>query len=226
MPVKEISLLCHQNGVTVVVDGAHAPGNLHKWMFTPRGCALLWVSPALRPLVKPCVISHFHGVSLHFDHCIRGTRDDTPYHCVGEALDFIEGTLGGLGEIQTFVAALLDKSMDNLLQSWNTTTLQMDSDLQAPFMRLIKIPDPKGASYIEAYLYLEHRIRILCMFVEGDLFLRLSASVYTDESDFEALNQAVLTMMQLSEVPEYDPGYDLPIMHWDLRPLVIPYPEH
>ena len=55
-PIKELVALCHRYGARVMVDGAHAPGqlplnveevgadwytgNLHKWSFTPKVSAL------------------------------------------------------------------------------------------------------------------------------------------------------------------------------------------
>ena len=82
-----------------------------------------------------------------------------------------------------------------------------------------------GASYIEKYLNEEHKVRLICMLVEGELYLRISASVYTDDSDFDTLNHAVLKMMELDQVPQHNPGYDIPIVHWNLQPLLMEYPD-
>ena len=69
-------------------------GNIHKWFFTPRGCGYLWIDPSYTSTIKPSVVSHFHGVGLHKDFCVRGTRDDTAYYTIGEALSFCN-SLGG-----------------------------------------------------------------------------------------------------------------------------------
>ena len=64
----------------VIVDGAHAPGqaedldlerlgragvdlysgNLHKWGFAPRGCAVLWCRKELQDRTLPNNTSHLH----------------------------------------------------------------------------------------------------------------------------------------------------------------------
>ena len=61
----------------MVVDGAHAPGqvedldleslgvdfysgNLHKWALAPRGCAVLWCRPELQDRALPHNTSHLH----------------------------------------------------------------------------------------------------------------------------------------------------------------------
>lgn len=72
-PVAEVARWARSRGLWSVVDGAHGPGhadlnleklgvdfymgNLHKWLWSPKGAALLWVAPACQSLIKPYVVS-------------------------------------------------------------------------------------------------------------------------------------------------------------------------
>ena len=74
LPVKEICRRMSSAGVAVIVDGAHCPGqvplelaamgcdfftgNLHKWVYAPKGAAILWVGPAWRERTLPTTVSH------------------------------------------------------------------------------------------------------------------------------------------------------------------------
>nr|XP_002735747.1 PREDICTED: uncharacterized aminotransferase C660.12c-like [Saccoglossus kowalevskii] len=73
MPVKELVELCHSRGVEVIIDAAHAPGqlklnvtdigadyyagNIYKWCLSGR-CAFLYVDPKHQKTVKPVVTSN------------------------------------------------------------------------------------------------------------------------------------------------------------------------
>jgi isopenicillin-N epimerase len=74
-PVRELGAVARASGSLVMIDGAHAPGvldidvnslecdfytgNCHKWLFTPKGSAFMWVSRAHQTssFPEPTVIS-------------------------------------------------------------------------------------------------------------------------------------------------------------------------
>ena len=111
---KELNDLCHAHGVLVLIDGAHAlgqiplnlnelnadfwVGNGHKWLFSPHGSALLWVAQSAQKLLIPDVISSDNAVGTtafqeQFDYI--GTRDYGPWCAMADALAFRDNDLGG-----------------------------------------------------------------------------------------------------------------------------------
>ena len=106
LPIKEMAALCRDRGVPVVVDGAHAPGqisldvsqlgvdwyvgNLHKWAFAAKGTAVIWCASKRQPFLHPTSISHSldKGFTAEFDYC--GTRDNSPWLAAPAAADYLE----------------------------------------------------------------------------------------------------------------------------------------
>lgn len=108
LPAKELVEALESRGVRVVLDGAHAPGhidldvgalspsyytaNLHKWVCSPKGSAVLWVHPDQRERCRPMILSNMAdspqpGRShLHTEFDYVGTNDPTAVLAVPAAL--------------------------------------------------------------------------------------------------------------------------------------------
>lgn len=63
-------------------------GNLHKWLFTPKGCAFLCIKKDHQQTIRPVVTSNGYqkGYLTEFFH--QGTRDDSPYVVTKDAIAF------------------------------------------------------------------------------------------------------------------------------------------
>lgn len=110
-PIKKMIEECRKRGVLVLIDGAHAPGqveinledlcpdfyvgNFHKWLYTPRGCAFLWVHSDHQSWCTPLVTSRQYNNGFQIEFCVQGTRDDIPYFLVPDAILFLK-ELGGM----------------------------------------------------------------------------------------------------------------------------------
>ena len=206
-PVAEIVAVCQPLGVRVLVDGAHAPGllplaldelgadwyvgNCHKWLLSPKGCAFLHASPSAAQELHPAVISNSHdsGFPLEFDW--QGTRDYSAWLAMTAALDFVEA-FGAVRYRQVLreqaaAAAVL------LCQHWSV-------ELPAPaslFSAMVTLPLPAAAATEENArlwhdkLWTQHRIEVPVLAFDGRLWVRISAQIYNELSDYEALARAV-----------------------------------
>jgi len=108
LPAQELVQQLESRGVRVVLDGAHAPGhielsvgemspsyytaNLHKWVCSPKGSAVLWVHPDQRERCRPMVLSNMANnpqagrPHLHTEFDYVGTNDPTAVLVVPAAL--------------------------------------------------------------------------------------------------------------------------------------------
>ena len=129
-PIAEL-VAALEPAVTVIVDGAHAPGmlelavealgasfytgNCHKWLCAPKGAAFLCVSDAWREDVTPLTISHGWGERLaagtsrfHAQFDWPGTTDPTAWLSVPAALRTVGGLrAGGWAEVRSWCHELV-----------------------------------------------------------------------------------------------------------------------
>jgi len=202
LPVAELARLAHATGARVLIDGAHAPGqlgfdvaatgadwyvgNCHKWLMAPRGCGFLWCAPAQQALIHPLAISHGYGAGYVAEFDWTGTRDPTPVLALGAALAF-HRRLGGEALIARN-AVLAREAARRLATRWHTALGGPETSFAA--MATVRLPlqddvSPARAVALRAWLSREHRIEAAVNAESGALWLRLAAQAYNEPADYE-----------------------------------------
>lgn len=204
LPAAELTRLAHEAGARVMIDGAHAPGqipldiaalgadwyvgNLHKWYFAPRSCGFLWASKAQQPATRPLAISHGYGEGFRAEFEWTGTRDVTPALATPAAIDFHE-SLGGAA-LMARNRALVSEAASMLAARWRTG-LTGPSDAFAA-MATVRLPlggEANGAraNALMRELAERHRISAAVVVLEGALWARVAAQAYNEIADYERL---------------------------------------
>ncbi|EOD49103.1 putative aminotransferase family protein [Neofusicoccum parvum UCRNP2] len=141
MPFEALTEACRELGVLSLIDGAHGVGqieldlgklnpdffvsNCHKWLLTPRGCAVFHVPLRTQPLIRSTLPTS-HGFSprpvpgapasinplpptgesnFESNFAFTGSGDWSPFLCVGAALAY-RASLGGEAAVRSYCSAL------------------------------------------------------------------------------------------------------------------------
>lgn len=205
-PVEEIAAECRRQGVPVLIDSAHGPGqlpvdldrigadywvgNMHKWVCAPKASAVLQVAPQWRDTLRPLVASHGFGDGYQASFDWTGTRDPTALLAVPTALDFF-GRAGWL-EVWQRNDGLAAQGAQ-LIADRLGTEVPLGPGLSAA-MRLVPLAQPldeAGARHLEHMLAEVHRVMVPVTDHGGWRWLRVSAQLYNTVRDYERLADAL-----------------------------------
>uniref|UniRef100_A0A1I8FNU1 Aminotran_5 domain-containing protein n=1 Tax=Macrostomum lignano TaxID=282301 RepID=A0A1I8FNU1_9PLAT len=210
----ELTALCRSRGIKVIIDGAHAIGqvpnldiedigadfylgNLNKWHFLPKSVALMWISEAHVSTMKPDIVSWLlHDEVLPHRYSYLGTRDTSSFYVIPEALKFVDEICGGLDRVYEYCRSLADEASSYLAGFWGTDLLPLPAEMQAPFMRLIRLPqhlqrpaikkfaeETRFESNMWKFVAYKLKMDLLILNIEDSLFIRIAASIVVDMND-------------------------------------------
>jgi isopenicillin-N epimerase len=208
-PLKETAARLRAQGVAVVADAAHAPGqipvdipslgvdwyvaNLHKWMWTPRSSGILWAAPDRQGGLRPTVISWGldKGFKAEFD--MLGTRDPSPHLSAPAAIALM--TEWGVDAIQTYNHTLAWTGARRLAERWGTDFDVPEAMIAS--MATVPLPVAAGSTPGEAQalrdaLFFDDDIEVQMHAYRGRVWARISAQIYNDINDIERLGEAVV----------------------------------
>ncbi|HVT22728.1 MAG TPA: aminotransferase class V-fold PLP-dependent enzyme [Mycobacteriales bacterium] len=213
-PLAQIVAAAHERGVPVLVDAAHAPGqievdlaeigadfwvgNLHKWLCSPRAAAYLHVAPQWRDTVRPRVASHGYADGYREAFDWTGTFDPVTVLAVPAALDFWAAR-GGWEEVRRRQRETVDDGAERV-----AAALDSHSPIEAQFraaMRIIELPvvlTAEAARDVERSLA-DRRIEVSLMPVRDRSWVRVCGQVYNTADDYDRLAAALPELLQTEQ---------------------------
>lgn len=241
-----ISLVDGAQGIGMVhIDVAKADpdyfvSNCHKWLHAPRGCAVFHV-PVRNHHLLPTTLATSRGYvpkksdregrtqpmpddGTGKNHFVRnfewvGTRDDTPFLCVKDAIAWRKDALGGEDRIISYLWDLNKKGIKHVSEFLGTTILENKAGTltncgmanvalplwvgeagkaKAPEGQTVLSSEdaPKAFNWIQKKMFDEYKT-FMALWVRWDRFwVRISAQVYLDMGDYEFAGR---TLKELSE---------------------------
>lgn len=212
LPLSAVCRRARAGNIFTLIDGAHAPGQLaldlgelgadaytgnhHKWLLAPKGSGFLHVRSEHHDLLQPLVVSWGWraepgfgiGSPLLDRFGWAGTTDPTPHLAVPAALSFRrEHDWPG---VQERCHALLAAALPRLEALTGMPSLYR-SDADFVQMAAFELPAGVDGPALQRRLHQEHRIEVPATRAGDRTFLRISVQAYNDESDLEALIDAL-----------------------------------
>ena len=210
LPVAAVAAAVTGAGTSVLVDAAHAPGqlpddipalgadhwigNLHKWAYTPRGSAILWTRPGI--CVTPTVLSWQleDGYAASFDY--PGTWDYAGWLAAADGLAYWEA-LGGWDAVAR-LADLVADGQKRLADALGVTLEGLPA-APAPAMRLVPLPGGVLTSPEQVDPFYEalsqQRVEVAPIHFGGLGYLRIAAAPYNTPDDYDRLAGTVRELL-------------------------------
>lgn len=229
MPFAELTQLCRKHGVLSLVDGAHLFGlipidlsegsdfrpdfytsNLHKWLYVPRGCAVLYVDPKFHRIVQPMPLLHSYtdpdenlSPEEEGDHfwqkfILEAAKWFPGLACVETAIDFRSQVCGGESAIREYCFQLAREVIDMAEEKWpGTKVIENEEKTLVTAMVSVNLPltekqfekvetDFTGfKDYVVRYTLEERRTLVPMCIHNGKVVARFSCQIYNELPDFE-----------------------------------------
>ncbi|RIB04131.1 pyridoxal phosphate-dependent transferase [Gigaspora rosea] len=203
LPLKQILSILRQHNILSVVDGAQSVGQIpldlkdldpdyfvtscHKWLYCAFSVAILYVPERNKKNLRPPVTSVYYDIGFTQEFSWVGAQDYSSYLTVLPALEF-RRAIGGEEKILTYCHDLAVKG-GKLIASILGTEI-MGPEHIIPNMVNIRLPvdisnERISVEVLNNLLFEKYRCYVLPYKHNGYWYIRASAQIYNDLSDFE-----------------------------------------
>jgi isopenicillin-N epimerase len=204
-PLERIVPALREGGARVLVDGAHAVGqipldvpalgvdwyvsNAHKWLWAPKGTAFLYASADVAASTRPNVVSHFIAMGFPRAFDFTGTRDNSAWLSIPAAIAFFERL--DPPAARAYQRQLLEKATEVMATLGAEPVAPIES---CAAMRTFVLPQsrkavPDDADTLMRSTWENGRIQSHASVLGDRLVTRVSAQVYVDEADLSRLGE-------------------------------------
>jgi isopenicillin-N epimerase len=217
LPLERLVQVLAARGISIIVDGAHAPGqialdvgalldagvtwyagNHHKWLCAPKGTGFLVAAPSAPPL-SPVITSH--GASREYGPANRfhaeldwmGTHDPTSHLSVPTAIATIAELANGWAHAVARNHALVVELRQRLSAGLGARSLARDVDLGTMAAVPIQLPPNTTPLALEKQL-LADGWEIPIVDFRPEPLVRISAHLYNHADEADALATKLRTL--------------------------------
>jgi len=209
IPIEELIPLLKERNILVVIDGAHAIGqvpidltslgvdyyitNCHKWLYAARGAAVMYVKKEHQSSIHPSSIAAAYAPSANFqkEFFWTGTMDFSSYMTIPTAMAF----RASIGEetLRNYTHQLAVEGGALVARVLGTVVLQTEDQIGNMVDVELPIHEPNDPQLDRAFWddTLLNRFNIyVAPHIHNERFwIRLSAQIYNDLADFEKAAQ-------------------------------------
>jgi isopenicillin-N epimerase len=209
LPVQQICVEAKRRGISVCVDGPHAPAqiplvidelgcdfytaSLHKWVSAPLGSGFLFVAPQWHERIKTPQLSWGRlapakPIKWWEEFVWPGTRDPSAYLGSEAAIDFLEGV--GLPAFRAHTHNLARYARQCLVDLTGLEPATPDDP--SWYGSMVSVPLPPGdAAGLQCDLWQSHGIEVPVIERGGRRSIRVSCHLYNNKQDIDSLVRAL-----------------------------------
>ena len=213
-PVAEAIRRAHDQNILTIIDGAHAPGqihldldslgadfyggNLHKWLCAPKGAGFLYARPEVQHLLKPLVVSWGYesetpsGSALVDYHEWMGTRDLAAFLSVPAAIEF--QAKHDWDRVRADCHGLARETLNQIETLTGIPSYYPDDSWYVQVFAA-PLPDSISVSGFKTMLYDKYRIEAPVHEWNGKKLIRISIQGYNTTEDIKALINALKRLL-------------------------------
>lgn len=212
LPVNDLIKLCRNAGIRVLIDGAHAVGQIpvdiatmdpdyyvtngHKWLYSPKGTALFYVRQEYQADIEPTVISSEWQQGAYLSNFrYTGTRDYTGFTAIQSALDF-RASVGGDAAIMTYLHDLAWWAGNYLATKWGTSLILPEFMIGSMVDVRLPVETFEEANALREYIFEEYTTYFIVHQQNSKPYTRLSAQIYLEQADFILFGDRLLEAVE------------------------------